>query len=65
MQSFTIYCPSVTSAQRGQRLLEKEAIPSRLSRGTKNGCTWGLEIPSDKRREALALLEAGGVVYSF
>ena len=64
MQSFIIYCPSVTCAQKGQRLLEGHGIPSRLSRSTLHGCTYGLEIPTAKRAEALSLLEAGGVIFS-
>ena len=64
MQSFIVYCPSVTAAQKGQRLLEARGIPSRLYRGSLHGCTYGLEIPEGRREAALGLLEEGGVVYA-
>lgn len=63
MQTFILRCPSVTYAQRGQKILEGASIPSRLTRADKNGCAYGLEINSPDRREALLLLKKAGILF--
>ena len=63
MQTFILRCPSVTYAQRGQRVLGEKNIPSRLTRADKNGCAYGLEINATDRENALLLFQKAGILF--
>ncbi|MBR2615858.1 MAG: DUF3343 domain-containing protein [Clostridia bacterium] len=64
MSSFVIRCPSVTWAQKGQRVLDQNGYRSRLTRLGVHGCAWGLEINAPDRNEALRLLEEAGILFA-
>lgn len=63
MQTFIIRCPSVTYAQRGQRVMEQAGIPSRLTRADTHGCAYGLKINAPDRSEAIRLLNEEGILF--
>ncbi len=65
MKTVTLYCPSVTYAQKGQRLLSREGIVSRLSRNGLYGCSFGIVIAEDDRNTAVSLLKNNGVIFNF
>lgn len=64
MQTFIIRFPSVTYAQKGQRILDKEGIRSRLTRTGTRGCAYGLEIYAPSPETVLRLLEEAGVIFT-
>lgn len=59
---------SVTYAQRAQRVLASEDIPSELRRAPKNmsvkGCGYALRVRSEKAARAAAALQNGGAAYN-
>lgn len=63
MQTFIIRCPSVTYAQKGQKILERAGYRSRLTRTGMSGCVCGLEICAPDREAVLRLLEDAGVIF--
>lgn len=63
MQTFVIRCPSVTYAQKGQKVMERAGFRARLTRAGAHGCAYGLEINAPDRSEALRLLEEAGVIF--
>ena len=63
MATFVIRCPSVTYAQKGQKILDLKGYRSRLTRLGAGGCAWGLEVEEAVRSEALRLLEEAGVLF--
>ncbi len=64
MQTFILRFPSVTYAQKGQRVLEQKGYRSRLTRVGTHGCSYGLEINSNNHAEILHLLENAGVIFT-
>jgi len=64
MQTFIVRFPSVTYAQKGQKVLENAGIPSRLTRADSHGCAYGLEINIPDRSRALHLLEEKRVIFA-
>ncbi len=64
MQNFIIRFPSVTYAQKGQRVLEDHNIRARLTRQGSRGCAYGLEISAASPDEAKRLLEENGVIFT-
>jgi hypothetical protein len=64
MQTFILRFPSVTYAQKGQRVLEEKGYRSRLTRVGTHGCSYGLEINSHDRTEILRILENAGVIFT-
>lgn len=64
MQTWIIRCPSVTYAQKGQRVLQNAGIRSHLTREGVRGCAYGLEFSADNLQKTLALLESHGVIFS-
>ena len=63
MQTFILRCPSVTYAQKGQRVLGENSIPSRLTRADQNGCAYGLEMNTQDREKALFFLKQAGILF--
>ena len=63
METFILRCPSITYAQKGQKILEGNQIRSRLTRLGAGGCTYGLEISAAEPDRVLRLLESGGVIF--
>ncbi len=63
MQTFTIRFPSVTYAQKGQRVLDEKGIRSRLTRTGSRGCAYGLEIYAQSPESIHSLLEDKGVIF--
>lgn len=67
MNHCTIAIGSVTHAMKGQDILTRNHIPSRIIRlkagETKHGCGYGLSIDCMQIAMAEQLLNAGGVVY--
>ncbi len=63
MQTFIVRCPSITYAQKGQKVLEQHGLRSRLTRIGVQGCAFGLEITAPDRSHALRLLEEAGVTF--
>lgn len=63
METFIVRCPSVTYAQKGQKVLEERGLRSRLTRIGTHGCSWGLEISAPDRSETLRILEEAGVIF--
>ena len=61
MPIFVIRFPSVTYAQKGQRVLDQKGFRSRLTRLGTVGCAWGLEVEAPNRSEVLRLLDAAGI----
>ena len=68
METFIIQFPSVTYAQKGQRVLDQKGIRSRLTRsggkGASRGCSYGLEISFSDPRAVRRLFEENGVIYT-
>jgi len=64
METFIIRCPSVTYAQKGQKVMEQAGFRSRLTRQGSYGCAYGLEISAPSRSEAVSLLEHAGVIFT-
>ena len=64
MQNFIIRFPSVTYAQKGQKVLEEAGFRARLTRQGSRGCAYGLEISAPSQNEALRLLEEKGVIFT-
>lgn len=63
METFTLRCPSVTYAQKGQKILEAGGYRSRLTRIGTGGCAYGLEISASDPERVLRLLEENGVLF--
>ena len=63
MEQFIIGFPSVTYAQKGQQVLERAGIRSRLTRTHARGCAFGLEIKADSPDLARRLLAENGVIF--
>lgn len=63
MEQFIIGFPSVTHAQKGQQILEKAGIRSRLTRAHSRGCSFGLEIKADSPDTVRRLLSENGVIF--
>ena len=64
METFIIRFPSVTSAQKGQKILEQNGFRSRLTRAGTRGCAYGLEITAPSADAALRILEDTGVIFT-
>jgi len=64
METFIIRSPSVTYAQKGQKVLEARGIRARLTRISAHGCSYGLEINAPDRIRALSALEEEGILFS-
>lgn len=64
MQNFIIRFPSVTYAQKGQRVLEEAGFRARLTRQGSRGCSYGLEISAPDSEKILRLLEEKGVIFT-
>ncbi|MBR2634590.1 MAG: DUF3343 domain-containing protein [Clostridia bacterium] len=64
MQSFFIRCPSVTYAQKGQKILDSAGYRSRLTKVDSHGCAYGLEISAPERAPVFKLLEDAGVIFT-
>ena len=64
MQTFILRFPSVTYAQKGQRVLEQKGYRSRLTRVGTHGCSYGLELNDYDRTEILRILEDAGVIFT-
>ena len=63
METLILRCPSITYAQKGQKILEGNQIRSRLTRLGAGGCTYGLEINASDPNRVLRLLEENGVIF--
>ena len=63
MEQFIIGFPSVTYAQKGQQVLEKAGIRSRLTRAHSKGCSFGLEIKAESADAAKQILSENGVIF--
>lgn len=65
METVLINVGSVTAAQRGQTLLKKERIFSKIQKAQKStavgGCGWTLRVAKADETKALHLLEANGI----
>ncbi len=64
METFIIRFPSVTYAQKGQKLLEQKGFRSRLTRAGTRGCAYGLEITAPATEAALRILEDAGIIFT-
>ena len=68
METFIIQFPSVTYAQKGQRVLDQKGIRSRLTRAAGRhgirGCSYGLEISFSDPQAVRRLFEEHGVIYT-
>ena len=64
MQTFIIRFPSITYAQKGQRVLEQAGFRARLTRQGSRGCSYGLEVSAPSPDQALHLLEEKGVIFT-
>ena len=64
MQFFSISCPSVTYAQKAQRVLEQAGIRSRMTRRSLFGCSYGLDVSAPSREETFLLLKRAGVPFT-
>ncbi len=63
MEQIIIRFPSVTYAQKGQKVLENAGILSRLTRAHSKGCSFGLEIRTDSPDRVRRLLAESGVLF--
>ena len=68
MNTTTITVGSVTYAIKVRRLLERNGINSMLvkvdSSKSERGCTYGINVNSEKFYDAVALLKNNGIEYS-
>lgn len=64
MQTFIIRFPSVTYAQKGQKVLEESGFRARLTRQGSRGCAYGLEVSAPSPEKAFRLLEEKGVIFT-
>ncbi len=63
METFIVRFPSVTYAQKAQKILEEKNIRSRLTRQGTRGCAYGLEIYAGSPESIHSLLEDRGVIF--
>ena len=63
METFIIRFPSVTYAQKAQKILEEEHIRSRLTRQGSRGCSYGLEIYWESPESIYSTLEKRGIIF--
>lgn len=65
MDTVSINVGTVTAAQRGQAVLKKERIFSKIQKTQKNmaigGCGWTLTVAQSDETKAVRLLEANGI----
>ncbi len=64
MPTLILRFPSVTYAQKGQKVLERAGLPARLTRIGAHGCAHGLEINALHKEEAMSLLGDAGIIYT-
>lgn len=59
---------SQTHALKGSRLLSEKGIKNRTIRlrpsKSRDGCTYGISVPADRREDAVRILLSGGVRYT-
>ncbi len=63
MENFIVRFPSVTYAQKAQKILENANIRSRLTRQGSRGCAYGLEIYAKSPESIHLLLEEKGIIF--
>ena len=67
MSPYVITFRSITAAQRGERILQKNGIRCQISRTPRwmeeQGCGYCLKLGRSRIREAVAMLEENGIHY--